>query len=158
MSIKVLALRSWEQVVFIRAGRVVFEKAHFGTKSSCQAPLIFKLPAHREVARPSYHYREEFRNPTLETKRSILFILNSVAAADGRLPLVMKNEGQVASYLGALHRGGVVRRVLVLCPATVLAHWMAELHAWAPQLRVVVLHRCVQAFNAAAGSSGIWTS
>lgn len=31
---------------------------------------------------------------------------------------------------------------------------MAELHVWAPQLRVVVLHRCVQAFNAVSGNSG----
>lgn len=47
-----------------------------------------------------------------------------------------------------------MRRALILCPATVLSHWMAELHVWAPQLRVVILHRCVQAFNAASGSSG----
>lgn len=47
-----------------------------------------------------------------------------------------------------------MRRALILCPATVLSHWMAELRVWAPQLRVVVLHRCVQAFNAVSGSSG----
>lgn len=62
--------------------------------------------------------------------------------------------GQVAAFLGALHDSNVMRQALILCPATVLSHWMAELHAWAPQLRVVVLHRCVQAFNAASGSSG----
>lgn len=48
-----------------------------------------------------------------------------------------------------------MRRALILCPATVLSHWMAELHVWAPQLRVVLLHRCVQAFNAVSGSSGM---
>lgn len=64
------------------------------------------------------------------------------------------NHEQVASFLGALHGSNVMRRALVLCPATVLSHWMAELHAWAPQLRVVILHRCVQAFNSASGSSG----
>lgn len=66
----------------------------------------------------------------------------------------MTYGGQVASFLGALHRSGVVRRALVLCPATVLSHWLSELHAWAPQLRVVVLHRCAQAFDTAAGNSG----
>eukprot|EP00752_Nemacystus_decipiens_P004421 g4036.t1 len=61
---------------------------------------------------------------------------------------------QVSSFLGALHGSNVMRRALILCPATVLSHWMAELHVWAPQLRVVLLHRCVQAFNAVSGSPG----
>ncbi|CAM9824223.1 unnamed protein product [Ectocarpus sp. 12 AP-2014] len=61
---------------------------------------------------------------------------------------------QVSAFLGALHGSSVMRRALILCPATVLSHWMAELHVWAPQLRVVVLHRCVQAFNAVSGNSG----
>lgn len=61
---------------------------------------------------------------------------------------------QVSAFLGALHGSGVMRRALILCPATVLSHWMTELHVWAPQLRVVVLHRCVQAFNAVSGNSG----
>lgn len=64
------------------------------------------------------------------------------------------NHEQVSAFLGALRRSNVMRRTLILCPATVLSHWMAELHVWAPQLRVVVLHRCVQAFNAVSGSSG----
>lgn len=64
------------------------------------------------------------------------------------------NAEQVSAFLGALHGSNVMRRALILCPATVLSHWMAELHVWAPQLRVVLLHRCVQAFNAVSGSSG----
>lgn len=66
----------------------------------------------------------------------------------------VSNNEQVSAFLGALRRSSVMRRALILCPATVLSHWMAELHVWAPQLRVVVLHRCVQAFNAVSGSSG----
>ncbi|CAM9862204.1 unnamed protein product [Scytosiphon promiscuus] len=60
---------------------------------------------------------------------------------------------QVSAFLGALGASRIMRRALILCPATVLSHWMAELHVWAPQLRVVILHRCVQAFNTVAGSS-----
>lgn len=47
-----------------------------------------------------------------------------------------------------------MRRALVVCPATVLSHWITELHEWAPQLRVVILHRCAYAFNDVSGSSG----
>eukprot|EP00903_Cladosiphon_okamuranus_P019263 g17709.t1 len=61
---------------------------------------------------------------------------------------------QVSAFLGALHGSNVMRRALIVCPATVLSHWMAELHVWAPHLRVVLLHRCAQAFNAVSGSSG----
>lgn len=63
---------------------------------------------------------------------------------------------QVSAFLGALLDADVMRRVLVLCPATVLSHWMAELNTWASQLRVVILHRCAEAFNAVSGSSGAW--
>lgn len=70
------------------------------------------------------------------------------------IPLARQPLEQVAAFLGALHDSNVMRQALILCPATVLSHWMAELHAWAPKLRVVILHRCVQAFNAASGSSG----
>jgi len=29
---------------------------------------------------------------------------------------------------------------LVVCPATVLHHWLKEMHSWAPTLRAMVLH------------------
>lgn len=29
---------------------------------------------------------------------------------------------------------------LIVCPATVLQHWLKELHTWAPSLRAVILH------------------
>lgn len=53
-----------------------------------------------------------------------------------------------------MYDSNVMRRALVVCPATVLSHWITELHEWAPQLRVVILHRCAYAFNDVSGSSG----
>lgn len=35
---------------------------------------------------------------------------------------------------------------------------MEELHTWAPKLRVVVFHRCAQAFNSAFGRPGMTNS
>ncbi|CAM9285531.1 unnamed protein product [Phaeothamnion confervicola] len=61
---------------------------------------------------------------------------------------------QVAAFLGALQRGGWLRSAIVIAPATMLAHWAAELHAWAPRVRVVVLHRSAAAFNAAVVAAG----
>lgn len=61
---------------------------------------------------------------------------------------------KVSAFLGALYDSNIMRRALVVCPATVLSHWIAELHEWAPKLRVVILHRCAYAFNAVSGSQG----
>lgn len=35
---------------------------------------------------------------------------------------------------------GTHPHMLVVCPATVLQHWLSEFHHWAPRLRVVILH------------------
>ncbi|CAM9176674.1 unnamed protein product [Choristocarpus tenellus] len=61
---------------------------------------------------------------------------------------------QVSAYLGALSSSGLLESALIVAPATVLSHWMAELHSWAPELRVVILHRCSPAFSAACTSTG----
>jgi SNF2 family DNA or RNA helicase len=37
--------------------------------------------------------------------------------------------------------------MLVVCPATVLQHWLAEFHHWAPRLRVVLLHAISDSFS-----------
>ncbi|KAG5176938.1 P-loop containing nucleoside triphosphate hydrolase protein [Tribonema minus] len=60
---------------------------------------------------------------------------------------------QIAAYLGALHASGKLRSAIVVAPATVLAHWVRELHVWAPRLRVVLLHRSGAAYNAAWGAA-----
>ena len=37
--------------------------------------------------------------------------------------------------------------MLVVCPATVLQHWLEEFHHWAPRLRVVLLHSISESFS-----------
>ena len=39
-----------------------------------------------------------------------------------------------------LDRGGAEGIFLVVCPATVLSHWLRELQKWSPSLRSVILH------------------
>lgn len=47
---------------------------------------------------------------------------------------------QVAALFGALHTMGLLQPSLIVCPATVVAHWIRELTTWHPQLRVIALH------------------
>jgi len=49
---------------------------------------------------------------------------------------------QLCTHFGSLARprenaSGIF---LVLCPATLLRHWLKELHRWSPNLRTVILH------------------
>jgi hypothetical protein len=37
--------------------------------------------------------------------------------------------------------------MLVVCPATVLQHWLDEFHHWAPHLRVVLLHSISESYS-----------
>jgi DNA excision repair protein ERCC-6 len=46
----------------------------------------------------------------------------------------------VAALLGSLRHSGLLRPSLVVCPATVISHWVKELTTWYPPLRVLVLH------------------
>ena len=39
-----------------------------------------------------------------------------------------------------------LRCALVVCPATMLSHWRREFWAWAPELRVAILHRASESF------------
>ena len=58
---------------------------------------------------------------------------------------------QVAAFLGAMQYQGLLQKpCLVVCPATVMKHWVQELHKWWPPLRVVVCH----ATGSAAGLGG----
>jgi DNA excision repair protein ERCC-6 len=61
---------------------------------------------------------------------------------------------QVAALLGSLKHTGLLERrpVLVVCPATVISHWVRELQGWWPALRVLVLHESSPALRSGAAS------
>jgi SNF2-related domain len=71
---------------------------------------------------------------------------------------MQSDKQQVAAYLGALHACDKLRTALIVAPATVLTHWVSELHTWSPHLRVVLLHRSAAAYNAAWTRSSSGTS
>ncbi|EED95784.1 rad54-like protein, partial [Thalassiosira pseudonana CCMP1335] len=48
---------------------------------------------------------------------------------------------QVSSFLGAMAANRFIDSVLVVCPATMLSHWLSELAVWAPGLRRIMVHR-----------------
>ena len=48
---------------------------------------------------------------------------------------------QVSSFLGAMAANRLLDSVLIVAPATMLAHWLSELAVWAPGLRRIMIHR-----------------
>ena len=48
---------------------------------------------------------------------------------------------QVCSFLGAMAANRFIDSVLIIAPATMLAHWLSELSVWAPGLRRIMMHR-----------------
>ena len=48
---------------------------------------------------------------------------------------------QVCSFLGAMAANRFIDSVLIVAPATMLAHWLSELSVWAPGLRRIMMHR-----------------
>lgn len=48
---------------------------------------------------------------------------------------------QIAAFLACLHKSQLLRRALIVCPGSVLFHWIRTCHHWAPNLRVVLYHR-----------------
>ena len=48
---------------------------------------------------------------------------------------------QVSSFLGAMAANRFLDSVLIVAPATMLAHWLSELAVWAPGLRRIMMHR-----------------
>lgn len=51
---------------------------------------------------------------------------------------------QISSFLGSMALSRKLRSVLVVCPATVLSHWLSELATWAPGLRRILLHKSAE--------------
>ena len=61
---------------------------------------------------------------------------------------------QVASYLGCLASSRRAGKVLIICPATMMSHWLSEMAAWAPGLRRVLIHRSAEASSSMGGANG----
>ena len=64
---------------------------------------------------------------------------------------------KVAAYLLARAQAGELRPgvdgpAIIICPATMLSHWLRELHRWAPPLRVIVLHKTARGYHDAISS------
>ncbi|KAL7452435.1 hypothetical protein ACHAWC_004157, partial [Mediolabrus comicus] len=55
---------------------------------------------------------------------------------------------QVCSFLGAMAANRYMDSVLIIAPATMLAHWLSELSVWAPGLRRIMMHRSGEADGA----------
>ena len=47
---------------------------------------------------------------------------------------------QIAAFLAGLKYSEMLEPTLIVCPATVLWQWVAELHKWYPPMRVFLLH------------------
>ena len=53
----------------------------------------------------------------------------------------------VSRQVRAGSSGNLKARLLVVCPATVLFHWVKELRHWSPTLRVIVIHKLSNVFK-----------
>jgi len=61
---------------------------------------------------------------------------------------------QVAALLAGLHASGLLGRPsLLVAPATLLNQWVRELRAWAPALRVIVLHGSARSRDRGGGGA-----
>lgn len=47
---------------------------------------------------------------------------------------------QICAYLGSMTASRKLKSVLVVCPGTMMSHWLSELAKWAPGLRRVLIH------------------
>ena len=61
---------------------------------------------------------------------------------------------QVSAFLNALHRSGLYKPSLVVCPATMLRQWRRELRIWAPSLKPTILHESAVSATALALAKG----
>ena len=54
---------------------------------------------------------------------------------------------QLAAFLAGLHRSGMFKPSIIVCPATVMRQWLRELRAWYPPFRVVIMHDSAKNVN-----------
>lgn len=54
---------------------------------------------------------------------------------------------QTVAYFACIRKMYVLNRALLVCPGSVLFHWVREFHKWCPDLRVIVLHRAGTALS-----------
>lgn len=52
---------------------------------------------------------------------------------------------QICAYLGAMAASRKMNSALVICPATMLSHWLKELSVWSPGLRRLLIHKSGEA-------------
>lgn len=53
---------------------------------------------------------------------------------------LLHNENAREAVAAVPHRPTASSIFIVVCPATVLHHWLQEFHRWSPFMRTVVLH------------------
>lgn len=61
---------------------------------------------------------------------------------------------QVCAYLGALASSRKMKSVLIVAPATMLSHWLAELSTWAPGIRRILIHQSGEGDGSSRAVSG----
>ncbi|KAI2497754.1 hypothetical protein MHU86_16749 [Fragilaria crotonensis] len=61
---------------------------------------------------------------------------------------------QVCSFLGCMAASRLLKSVLIVCPATMLRHWLQELAVWAPGLRRILVHKSGETDGASRILSG----
>lgn len=52
---------------------------------------------------------------------------------------------QIASFIACLLKGQTIHNILLVCPASVLFHWVREFQKWCPLMRAVVFHKASSA-------------
>ena len=60
---------------------------------------------------------------------------------------------QVALYLGCHASIRNAGKVLIICPATMMSHWLSEMGVWAPGLRRVLIHRSAEVSFSRGGAN-----
>ena len=47
----------------------------------------------------------------------------------------------MSAFLGAMTASRKITSILIVCPATMMAHWLNELALWAPSIRRIMMHK-----------------
>lgn len=62
---------------------------------------------------------------------------------------------QICSFLSSMAASRKLDSVLIVCPATILRHWMTELATWAPGMRRILIHKSGETDGRPRAISGI---